>query len=178
MTYDETSQKVHIPNEEIRLEFTRSIRQVKRDDTIRRVWESEQLIIDTVHGNEEAVARQIEKIHEEESPLYYNNEQALRSVIKRAYFSYGDEYIMFEELPAGAGYADIVYLPKKDSVLPVLVIELKWNQSAEGAIKQIRDRRYPDAVSGYGGDILLVGISYDREAPAGERRHRCRIERY
>ncbi|MDE5823898.1 MAG: PD-(D/E)XK nuclease domain-containing protein, partial [Lachnospiraceae bacterium] len=99
-------------------------------------------------------------------------------VIKRAYFSYGDEYIMFEELPAGAGYADIVYLPKKDSVLPVLVIELKWNQSAEGAIKQIRDRRYPDAVSGYGGDILLVGISYDREAPAGERRHRCRIERY
>ncbi len=178
LTYDETSQKVRIPNEEIRLEFTRSIRQVKRDDTIRRVWESEQLIIDTVHGNEEAVARQIEKIHEEESPLYYNNEQALRSVIKRAYFSYGDEYIMFEELPAGAGYADIVYLPKKDSVLPVLVIELKWNQSAEGAIKQIRDRRYPDAVSGYGGDILLVGISYDREAPAGERRHRCRIERY
>lgn len=178
LTYDETSQKVRIPNEEIRLEFTRSIRQVKRDDTIRRVWESEQLIIDTVHGNEEAVARQIEKIHEEESPLYYNNEQALRSVIKRAYFSYGDEYIMFEELPAGAGYADIVYLPKKDSVLPVLVIELKWNQSAEGAIKQIRDRRYQDAVSGYGGDILLVGISYDRDAPAGERRHRCRIERY
>lgn len=140
--------------------------------------ESEQLIADTVHGREEAVARQIEKIHGEESPLYYNNEQALRSVIKRAYFSYGDEYVMFEELPAGAGYADIVYLPKKDSVLPALVIELKWDQSAESAIEQIRDRRYPRAVSGYGGEILLVGISYDRESPAGERRHQCRIERY
>ena len=140
--------------------------------------ESEQLIEDTVHGREDAVAKQIEKIHEEESPLFYHNEQALRSVIKRAYFSYGDEYLMFEELPAGAGYADIVYLPKKDSVLPVLVIELKWNQSAEGAIAQIKNRRYSEAVKGYGSDILLVGISYDREALPGERKHQCRIERY
>ena len=178
LTYDEITQKVHIPNEEIRLEFARAIRHVKRDDTIRRVRESEQLIEDTVHGNEEAVARQIEKIHEEEAPLYYNNEQALRSVIKRAYFSYGDEYVMFEELPAGVGYADIVYLPKKDSVLPALVIELKWNQSAKSALEQIRDRRYPEAVRGYGGTILLVGISYSKEAPAGKRKHQCRIEKY
>ncbi len=178
LAYDEEAQKVRIPNEEIRLEFARAIQQVKRDETIRRVRESEQLIIATVHQDEEAVARQIEKIHEEESPLYYNNEQALRSVIKRAYFSYGDEYVMFEELPAGVGYADIVYLPKRDSVLPVLIVELKWNQSAESALEQIRDRRYPAAFKSYGNDILLVGISYDREAPAGKRKHQCRIEKY
>lgn len=160
------------------MEFAKAVRQGKRDDIIRRVRESEQLIADTVHGNEEAVGRQIEKIHEEESPLYYNNEQALRSVIKRAYFSYGDEYMMLEELPAGAGYADIVYLPKKDSLFPVLVIELKWNQSADSAIEQIRSRRYPEAVSRYGSDILLVGISYNKDAPAGQRRHQCRIEHY
>lgn len=178
LAYDQIEQKVRIPNEEIRLEFARAIRQTKRDDTIRRIRESEQLIEDTIHGNEEAVARQIEKIHEEEPPLYYNNEQALRSVVKRAYFSYGDEYVMFEELPAGVGYADIVYLPKKDSVLPALVIELKWNQSAKTALEQIRDRRYPEAVRGYGGTVLLVGISYDKEAPAGKRKHQCRIEKY
>ena len=34
------------------------------------------------------------------------------------------------------------------------------------------------AVKGYGSDILLVGISYDREALPGERKHQCRIERY
>lgn len=178
LTYDEITQTIHIPNEEIRMEFAKAVRQGKRDDIIRRVRESEQLIADTVHGNEEAVGRQIEKIHEEESPLYYNNEQALRSVIKRAYFSYGDEYMMLEELPAGAGYADIVYLPKKDSLFPVLVIELKWNQSADSAIEQIRSRRYPEAVSRYGSDILLVGISYNKDAPAGQRRHQCRIEHY
>ena len=178
LAYDETTQRARIPNEEIRMEFSRAVRQVKRSDTIRRVRESEQLIKDTVCGNEEAVAGQIEKIHEEEASLYYNNEQALRSVIKRAYFSYGDEYVLFEELPAGAGCADIVYLPRKDSVLPALVIELKWNQSAESALKQIRERRYPEAIRGYGGDILLVGISYDKEAPAGKRKHQCRIEKY
>ena len=66
LAYDQIEQKVRIPNEEIRLEFARAIRQTKRDDTIRRIRESEQLIEDTIHGNEEAVARQIEKIHEEE----------------------------------------------------------------------------------------------------------------
>lgn len=178
LTYDEETQRAHIPNEEIRLEFSRAIRHVKRDDTIRRVQESARLIEDTVRGDQEAVARQIEKIHEEESPLYYNNEQALRSVIKRAYFSYGDEYVMFEELPAGAGYADVVYLPKRNSMLLALVVELKWNQSADGAIRQILDRRYPEALKGYGGDILLVGISYEKEAPVGKRTHQCRIEKY
>ena len=178
LAYDGETCSVHIPNQEICQEFARAIRQVKRDDTIRRVRESGQLITDTVQGNEEAVARQIEKIHEEESPLYYNNEQALRSVIKRAYFSYGDEYVMLEELPAGSGYADVVYLPKKSSPLPVLIVELKWEQSADSALEQIRDRRYQEAVKDYGSDILLVGISYDRNAPAGEREHHCRIERY
>ncbi len=66
LAYDENTQKVYIPNEEIRLEFAKTVRQVKRNDTIRRVRESDQLIEDTIHGREEAVARQIEKIHEEE----------------------------------------------------------------------------------------------------------------
>ena len=150
---------------------------MKRDDTIRRIRESDQLIVDTVEENAEAVAAQIEKIHAEEAPLHYNNEQALRSVIKRAYFSYGDEYVLFEELPAGTGYADLVYFPKKASALPALVIELKWNQSAESAIEQIRKRNYPDAIRGYGGEILLVAVSYDRRAAAGKRKHSCIIEK-
>ena len=106
----------------------------------------------------------IEKIHAEETAiLYYNNEQALRSVIKLAYFSYKDHYLKFEELPSGQGYADIVYFPKKTSPLPALVIELKWNQSAKGAIQQIKEKAYPSILSDYGGDILLVGISYEKD---------------
>lgn len=177
LAYDEESKQVHIPNEEIRLEFARAIREVKRDDTIRRIRESKQLIFDTVHKNAEAVAAQIQKIHAEETAiLYYNDEQALRSVVKLAYFSYKDHYLKFEELPAGDGYADIVYFPKKASPMPALVIELKWNQSAKGAIRQIKEKRYPAALAGYGGRILLVGISYEKEAGKDCRRHVCIIE--
>lgn len=177
LAYNEETERVHIPNEEIRREFAKTIREVKRDENIQRVRESDRLIYDTVHLNADAVAAQIEKIHAEETAvLFYNDEQALRSVIKLAYFSYKDQYLKFEELPAGDGYADIVYLPKKDSVLPALVIEMKWNQSAQGAIAQIKNKHYPDAIKEYGGEILLVGINYDKNAPAGKRKHQCVIE--
>ena len=47
-----------------RQEFARVVRDVRRDDTIRRIRESDQLLFDTVEVN--AVAAQIEKIHAEE----------------------------------------------------------------------------------------------------------------
>ena len=179
LAYDERTGKVHIPNEEIRLEFSRTVREDRRPDTMRRVQESDQLIMDTVHMNAEAVASQIEKVHlEATNPLNANNENALRAVIQLAYFSYKDYYLKMEELPTGHGYADIVYLPKPGESVPALVIELKWNKSAEAAIEQIRQRRYPEVLRGYGGDILLVGINYDRDAPAGQRKYDCAIERW
>lgn len=178
LAYQEETRTVRIPNEEIRLEFARAVRGVKRDETVRRVRESDQLISDTIRQKEEAVAMQIEKIHREETaPLFYNNEQSLRSVIKLAYFSYKDYYLKFEELPAGDGYADIVYLPKKASPLPALIIELKWKQSVKGAIDQIYRKQYPEALKGYGGDALLVGIGYEKDAGDESRKHTCRIEK-
>lgn len=177
LAYNEETETVHIPNEEIKREFSAAIRNVKRTDTIQRVRESDQIIYDAVHGNADAVAAQIEKLHSEETALlFYNNEQALRSVIKLAFFSYRDYYLKFEELPAGNGYADIVYLPKKTSSLPALIIELKWEKSAEGAIAQIKNRHYPDALTDFNGEIMLIGINYNKNAPDGQRKHTCIIE--
>lgn len=79
------------------------------------------------------------------------------------------------ERTGGTGYAGIVYLPKKNGGLPALVIELKWNESAEGAIVQIKSRNYPAVLEGFGEEILLVGISYGRDDKA--KKYRCRIER-
>lgn len=108
------------------MEFTRSVRGIDHAETMCRLRESDQLIDDTIHMREEAVAAQIEKVQAEENvPLHYNNEQALRSTIKLAYYTYRDYYVQFEELPGGEGYADVVYLPKRNSAYPVLVIELK-----------------------------------------------------
>ena len=179
MAYDADRQMVRIPNEEIKLEFQKSIHEVKHPATLKRLKESEKLFADTIQQNEEAVAAQIEKVHSEETvALHYNKEDSLRSVIKLAYYSYRDHYLQFEELPAGEGYADIVYLPRPDSDWPALVIELKWKQGAEGAIDQILEKKYPEVLQGLGRSILLVGIAYDKDAGAGRKKHTCRIVEY
>jgi hypothetical protein len=176
LAYNSETGTVHIPNEEIRQEFQRAVRIVPHQETLKRLEESDRLFLDTIEGNEEAVAAQIEKVHREEtSPLHYNREDSLRSVIKLAYYTYRDHYLQWEELPSGEGYADIVYLPKQDSGWPALVIELKSNESAEGAVAQILKKKYPDSLKHTGSEIILVGISYDKEKPAGERKHTCRI---
>ena len=95
-------------------------------------------------------------------------------MIKLAYFSSKDDYFMIQELPSGRGYADIVFLPRKGSDRPVMVVELKWNKTVEGAISQIKEKRYVEALKEYGGEILLVGINYD----AKSKRHQCIIEKY
>jgi hypothetical protein len=95
-------------------------------------------------------------------------------VIMLAYVSRVDDYCDFQELPSGKGYADILFFPKKKSRKPALLIELKWNHSSGGAIEQIKENGYCDAIKNYGGDILLVGINYDEK----EKKHTCQIEKF
>lgn len=178
LAYNREKKTVHIPNEEIRLEFNKSVREVDHEETKKRLRESEQLFLDTIRMNSPAVAAQIEKVHLEEfDPLHYNREDSLRCAIKLAYYTYRDHYLKFEELPSGAGCADIVYLPKQGVNCPVLLVELKWNRSAECAIAQIHDRNYPAVLAPYKGNILLVGVNYSKDAPPGQRHHECLIEK-
>ena len=51
---------------------------------------------------------------------------------------------------------------------------MKWDKSAEGAIGQIKDKGYVDALKEYKGNLLLVGINYDKKT----RVHQCKIEKY
>lgn len=53
--------------------------------------------------------------------------------------------------------------------------ERKWNASAEGAIATIVQKKYPESLRNFGNDIVFAGISYDKDAPAGDRKHTCRI---
>ena len=80
-----------------------------------------------------------------------------------AYISRIKDYLEFQELPSGKGYADIVFLPKKGSDKPLLLVELKWDKSAAGAISQIKKKHYIQVIEDFGGDILMVGINYNSE---------------
>ncbi len=178
LAYNEETETVRIPNEEIKREFQSAIHTVKLQESIERLKESEKLFADTIQMNEEAVALQIEKVHAEETvALHYNKEDSLRSVIKLAYYTYRDHYLQFEELPAGEGYADIVYIPLPDTDWPALVVELKWDKSARGAIDQILEKKYPSVLKNMKREILLVGINYDKDAGKGKK-HTARIIRF
>ena len=136
------------------------------------VQKSDRLLQDTIEGNENAVACAIQEVHDSEyAPNFYNNEQSLWYVIKMAYLSCVDQYAKVEELPSGHGLADVVFLPNRRSSLPAMIIELKWNKSEEGAIRQILDKNYPKILEQFGGKILLAGINYDEKTKS----HSCKI---
>ena len=132
----------------------------------------------TLDMDGEAVAERIEKIHEEyASTIQYNNENSLSSVLALAYLSAMQYYFKpVRELPTGRGFADFVFIlkPEYKSDYPALVVELKWNKSAVSALQQIKDRKYPDSIQDYTGDILLVGINYSKK----DKKHECVIKAY
>ena len=154
---------VHIPNDEIRLEFSNILKMTKHEVLVDLLSNSKKLLQDTISGNEEAVAKAIDEVRQMNyAPTYYNDEQALRYVIKFAYIVCVDNYMKIEELPSGKGVADVVFIPRK-ATDPTLVIELKWNKSDTAAIQQIKNRK---------GRIILVGINYDEKTKV----HTCKIE--
>ena len=173
LAYDNSEKTIRIPNKEVKTEFESLLKTTKNKKLIELVNKSKCLLQDTLDGKSKAVAKAIDEIRESSyAPTFYNNEQALRYVIKFAYVVCVDKYMRIEELPSGKGVADVVYLPKKNTNLPALIIELKWNKSVEAAINRIKSKKYPTALKDYGGDIVLVGINYDEKT----KTHDCRIE--
>ena len=54
-----------------------------------------------------------------------------------------------------------------------MIVELKYDKSAEGALEQIKKKHYTDCLKDYSGEILLVGINYHKD----DKCHTCKIER-
>ncbi|MDY6004325.1 MAG: PD-(D/E)XK nuclease domain-containing protein, partial [Parabacteroides sp.] len=132
------------------------------------------LLAATLSSNEQAVAQGIDMAHDEHtSILAYNDENSLACVLTIAYIWAKNEYVIHREYATGKGYADLVMIPRRNVSKPALVIELKFNHSADTAIDQIKQKNYPAKIADYTGDILLVGINYDKET----KQHTCHIER-
>ena len=122
----------------------------------------------------EAVAAGIDQTHEEISLLQYNDENSLSCTINLAFYYAREYYTIVRELPTGKGFADVCFIPRKLHLdKPAVVIELKWDKSAAGALAQIKEKRYGSALQDYIGNLLLVGINYDKTA----KKHECLIEK-
>ncbi len=100
---------------------------------------------------------------------------SLAAAIGLAYYSARKDYVLIREFPSGKGFADIVFLPLPHTDKPALIIELKYDKSAATALQQIKDRKYTQALERYSGEIVLVGVDYDRDK--ADKQHSCLIER-
>ena len=178
LAYSSVNRMAFVPNEEIRQELIRATKRKEWNEMLKFQQESEDLLDATLDMDGEIVAAQIEKIHEEYvSAIQYNNENSLSSVLALAYLSAMQYYFKpVREFPTGRGFADFVFIPKTEyrNDYPALVVELKWNKSAVSALQQIKDKKYPDSIQKYAGNILLVGINYSKK----EKKHECVIEEY
>ena len=166
---------VHIPNEEIKLEFKTCVKNNNRYAGVYDLIKNTDVLLNDIWSlNSEAVAKIFDEAHQDHtSILTYNNENSLANVIAISLFlSTTNTYNVVRELPTGKGYADLVYLPKPGVNKPALLIELKFDKSALTAITQIKEKNYLQFFKDYKGEVLLVGINYSKDT----KTHQCIIE--
>ncbi len=174
--YDAETKEAFIPNREIIEEFENAMSVGGWPEVMQILRASDKLLEDTLRCDAESVARGLDRAHTEvASILTYNDGNSLGCAIGLAYYSARKDYRIIREMPTGRGYADMVFLPLPASGKPALVIELKYNESADTALRQIRDRRYTQALEGYAGEILLIGVAYDKNNK--NKPHSCVIEK-
>ena len=174
LSYHWPDKTVCIPNKEVAQEYVNAISTMDWQEVVTSIDASQKLLEALWRMDEEAVAEGIDRAHREISILQYNDENSLSCTISLAFYAAREYYTIIRELPTGKGFADICFIPRKIySDKPAVIIELKWDQNVKGAIDQIRERQYTDALRDYRGKLLLAGISYDKKT----KKHVCRIEK-
>ena len=99
-------------------------------------------------------------------------------IVNMVYLSARDSYRIEREDKAGIGYVDFIFYPlykNEDGI----ILELKVDNTAEAAIRQIKEKNYALKFKGklgqdptYTRRILAVGISYDKKT----KKHDCKVE--
>ena len=94
-------------------------------------------------------------------------------------YSSKKDYSIYRELAGGKGYADVVFVPRRNVNKPTIIVELKWNKTASSAIEQIKNRQYIESLKGYPSEVVLVEVNYDAggDGDGKFKKHVCRIER-
>jgi len=174
LTYDKTTGEAWIPNKEVAQEFINCIKDGGWEEVMNSIRKSDELMKATLGCDENKVAEILEEIHRQNSSIIaYNNELSLSVTLALAYYSARKQYEIIREFPSGNGFADLAFIPRKGMDAPAIVAELKYDKAAEGAISQIKDKQYTEKIKAFSGEILLVGISYDKES----KKHECVIEK-
>ena len=177
LTYDFETKKARIPNDEVALEYVKSIKDGGWEYVMNAINSSHELLNATLAMDADKVAEVLEEVHADStSILQYNDENSISCVISLAYYTARKDYVICRELPAGTGYADVAFVPRRGVTLPAIIVELKYNKSVDAAIAQIYDRKYMECFKDYSGRMLLVGINYNKNSTG--KKHSCVIKEW
>lgn len=175
LAYDSEKKEIYIPNQEVADEFKNSVEFSGWKGISSALAASDRLLDATIRQEADIVAEELDRTHmENTSILTYNNETALSCVITITYYTAQKDYTLIRECPAGKGFADMAFIPRKHTSKPAMLVELKWDCSAQGAIQQIKEKNYTGVLEEYKDNLMLVGINYYRQT----KRHECIIEKY
>ncbi len=178
--YDSDRKELFVPNQEVLQVFKSSTKNREWAVTIRALENSRKLLEATWDCDQETVAQLIEAAHDKAGNRTYHSEAGLSYAVRLAYYAAHDLYTtVIPEMDTGKGYADLAFIPKKPDI-PALLIELKYDENADTAIAQIHRQKYPDRLQLYEGNLILVGITYDRTVRNTDitfKHHSCLIEK-
>ena len=172
--------RVCIPNRELMERFDEMLQKEPSLGYVYRLAkESKRMLDATLHGDTQVMEQILEYAHNTETPLLsYNHEIELSAIVNLVYLSARDRYRVEREDKAGKGYVDFIFYPirEKDDAI---ILELKVDHTPDEAIAQIKEKEYALRLKGklaenmrYTGNILAVGIGYDRES----KKHKCKVE--
>ena len=167
---------LRIPNHELMEKFQTVLKRSSMGGVADIVNNSKNVLDATIELDAKRVAQYIEEAHDREIPfLQYNNENSLSCVITLCYLYARNYYEVTREDKSGKGFVDYLFTPKKKGY-PAIILELKYNKTAQEAIDQIKRKNYVDRVRNFK-EILYVGINYSIDADE-HKHHDCIIEKY
>ena len=173
---DGNYKQAYVPNKEIKYALMGIIKGQEWFDRIENIKRSESLLKAILELDATTVATLIQDVHNSPavSLLDYNDEESLTyCVMTGLLWSTLGKYITRREEQAGKGRADLVYEPMLNGTTPLILIEFKYDGSAEEAIAQIKKQEYFKRYSGQYRNIIIVGINYSTKT----KDHQCLIEK-
>ena len=178
LTYEDGS--VFVPNKELMDKYNELLLTNDNLGYVHRLAkESEKMLAATLSGDTKTMTEILKFVHDTESPiLSYNDEAELSAVVNLAYLAARDRYRVEREDKAGEGFVDFIFYPERRET-DGIILELKVDSTPEEAIRQIQDKNYVLRFKGklgempkYTGNVLAVGISYDKKS----KKQSCKVE--
>ena len=173
---DEDLKLAYVPNKEIKRALMGIIRKQEWYERMETIKRSENLLKAILELDGTTAAALIQDVHNSPAVtlLDYNDEESLTyCVMTGLLWSTLGKYISRREEQAGKGRADLIYEPAIKGTAPLILIEFKYDGSAEDAIEQIKTQEYFKRYTGQYRNIIIVGINYSTKT----KDHQCLIEK-